>query len=303
MSQQTIRPNSMNAWLIYLKERFPLPVYFLLSGGLVLSGAVLAYTEPFTWLTLLAFAFALWLFATLRLMDELKDYKKDLIAHPDRPLPRGLIKPDTVQVLIRLSMVKGLVISGLMYWVNPVAGLCALLSTLWLWLMYKEFYIGETLAKRPLLYAITHQIILIPFCLALSMRPQAYGGGINLKILLWAVGVLGAFFTYEVSRKLDPKAHPVLQTYLEVYGRGGSLAIVAGLFPLCVLAAMLLQLEIWLLPWSVLTLLCYGLLWISLPPGKVDKRHKLIEGFATLSLFFHIWTPILKYWLSMQVGE
>ena len=303
MSQQTIRPNSLNAWLIYLKERFPLPVYFLLSGGLVLSGAVLAYTEPFTWLTLLAFAFALWLFATLRLMDELKDYKKDLIAHPDRPLPRGLIKPDTVQVLIRLSMVKGLVISGLMYWVNPAAGLCALLSTLWLWLMYKEFYIGETLAKRPLLYAITHQIILIPFCLALSMRPQAYGGGINLKILLWAVGVLGAFFTYEVSRKLDPKAHPVLQTYLEVYGRGGSLAIVAGLFPLCVLAAMLLQLEIWLLPWSVLTLLSYGLLWISLPPGKVDKRHKLIEGFATLSLFFHIWTPILKYWLSMQVGE
>ena len=27
----------------------------------------------------------------LRFMDELKDYEKDKIAHPDRPLPRGLV--------------------------------------------------------------------------------------------------------------------------------------------------------------------------------------------------------------------
>lgn len=304
MIQQAIEPNSLKAWLIYLSERFPLPVYFLLSGGLVLSGAVLAYSEPFTWLTFLAFAFALWLFATLRLMDELKDYQKDLVAHPTRPLPRGLIKTETVRTLIRLSMIKGIVISGVIYWVNPAAGTFALVSAVWLWLMYKEFYIGESLAKRPLMYAITHQIILIPFCLALSMRPQAYsGGGLNLKVLIWAVGVLGAFFTYEVSRKLDPKAHPVLQTYLEVYGRGGSLAVVLGLFPLCLVAAVLPRLEIWLLPWSVMTVLSYGLLWISVPKDKVDKRHKLIEGLATLSLFFHIWTPILHYWLVLTVGE
>ncbi len=303
MSQKAIEPNSLSAWTIYLKERFPLPVYFLLSGGLVLSGSVLAYMEPFTVLTLLAFVFAMWLFATLRLMDELKDYQKDLVAHPTRPLPRGLIKTDTVKSLIRVSMLVGLAISGGMYWANPVAGIFALISAVWLWLMYKEFYIGESLAKRPLIYAVTHQVILIPFCLALSMRPQVYGSMLNLKILVWAIGVLGSFFTYEVSRKLDPKAHPVLQTYLEVYGKGGSFAIVLGLFPLCLAAALMSHLEIWLLPWSVLTLLSYGLLWLSVPKGKVDKRHKLIEGFATLSLFFHIWTPILKYWLAMQVGE
>lgn len=301
MSQ--IAVNSLKAWIIYVKERFPLPVYFLLSGGLVLSGAVLGYMEPYSKLTVLAFSYAIWLFATLRLMDELKDYKKDLIAHPTRPLPRGLIKPETVSFVIRVSMLVGCLLTAAIYYVNPLAGIFGIVTTVWLWLMYKEFYIGESLAKRPLFYAITHQLILIPFCLTLSMRPQGYEELLNIKIVLWAVGVLGAFFTYEVSRKLDPKAHPVLQTYLHVYGRGGSLAIVLGLFPLCLLAAILMRHEIWLLPWSVLTLLSYGLLWMKLKNGKVDKRHKLIEGFATLSLFFHIWTPILKYWLSMHLGE
>jgi hypothetical protein len=295
--------NSLKAWAIYVKERFPLPVYFLLSGGLVLSGAVLGYMEPYSKLTVLAFSYAMWLFATLRLMDELKDYKKDLVAHPSRPLPRGLIKPKTVSFVIRGSMLVGILLTALIYYVNPLAGIFGIVTTVWLWLMYKEFYIGESLAKRPLFYAITHQLILIPFCLTLSMRPQGYEELLNIKIVLWAVGVLGAFFTYEVSRKLDPKAHPVLQTYLQVYGRGGSLAIVLGLFPLCLLAAVLLRLEIWLLPWSVLTLLSYGLLWMKLRNENVDKRHNLIEGLATLSLFFYIWTPILKYWLSMHLGD
>ena len=39
-------------------------------------------------------------FAELRLMDELKDYEKDLIAHPERPLPRGLLSREEVRAAV-----------------------------------------------------------------------------------------------------------------------------------------------------------------------------------------------------------
>jgi 4-hydroxybenzoate polyprenyltransferase len=103
---------------------------------------------------------------------------------------------------------------------------------------------------------------------------------------------LGSFFTYEVSRKLDPKAHPVLGTYLTVYGKFGSLAIVCGLFPLCLVSGINVMLPFWTVPWAVLTLLSYGLLWLQ-TSEKPGKYHKVVEGFATLSLFFYIWSPAL----------
>ncbi len=281
----------MKSWFIYLKERFPLPVYFLLSGGLAASGSVLVGRPVGSIQTAYAFLYAIWLFATLRLMDELKDYDKDVIAHPTRPLPRGVLNVNVVERVIHGSMVIGTALSFGFFAFDLMAAVSALVSTAWLWLMYKEFYLGERLSKRPLLYAITHQIILIPFCLALSVLPME-DGAVNYFVFWWSVGVLGSFFTYEVSRKLDPKAHPVLGTYLSVYGKAGSLAIVFGLLALCVVAGINVMLPFWTIPWALLTVLSYGLLWFPRSQSS-GKLHKVIEGFATVSLFFFIWSPAL----------
>jgi hypothetical protein len=281
----------VKSWLIYLKERFPLPVYFLLSGGLAVSGSVLVGRPAWSIPTGYAFLYAMWLFATLRLMDELKDFDKDVIAHPTRPLPRGVLNVVVVEKVIHGSMGVGIVLSLGFFAFDKLAAALALVTTAWLWLMYKEFYLGKALSKRPLLYAITHQIILIPFCLALSVAPME-DGAINYFVFWWAIGVLGSFFTYEVSRKLDPKAHPVLGTYLTVYGKLGSLAIVCALFILCLVSGVNVMLPYWTVPWAVLTLLSYGLLWLQ-TSEKPGKYHKVVEGFATLSLFFYIWSPAL----------
>lgn len=263
----------MKAWLTYVKERFPLPVYVLLSGGLA----------PHSWL---GFLYAMWLFATLRLMDELKDYQKDIIAHPERPLPRGLLKTDRVAIVINALMIFGIGLSFGFALVSPVAMVLAVITTLWLWLMFKEFYIGESLQKRPLLYAITHQLILIPLCLLMTALA---GGDIASPLHLgWAIGVLGAFFSYEVSRKLDPSAHPILGTYLSVYGRGGSTLIVLVLTIVAALGAAASGFSLWMTPFAVLTLLSYSILWVK------PSAFKVIEGAATLSLFFHIWAPVLR---------
>lgn len=274
----------MKPWSIYLRERFPLPVYFLLSGGLALSGAVMSGAEghsPLSFETLFCLAYAMWVFATLRLMDELKDYDKDVIAHPARPLPRGVLSPQQVARAISVMMTVGWLLSSCFVIINMSSMWLASLTTAWLWLMYKEFYIGQALQKRPLIYAITHQIILIPFCLLMT-------SAIDSTTLGWSLAVLGSFFTYEVSRKLDPKAHPILGTYLSVYGRQGTFIIVAILFAVSMIGARSIGFQMWMSPWSMLTLLAYALLWLR------PSAFRAIEGAATLSLFFHIWSPFLK---------
>lgn len=279
----------MANWLIYLKERFPLPVYVLLVGGIACSGSLIASGK----LEALGFAFAFvgifCFFGVLRLMDELKDYEKDVIVHPERPLPRGILKTDQVEKLIHrlvMSMVVfALVVGGVASW---VAGLNYLVITIWLWLMYKEFYLGSWLVDRPLLYAISHQLILLPIC---SFAVVVHDASLLSATATWYYGlaVLGAFFSYEVCRKLDPKAHPLLKTYLTVYGAKLTVVFVFVLNLIAAYAAVHLGLRWWLWPFEALTVLSLVVLFVA--PAK----YKLAEGAATLSLLFHIWGVSFAY--------
>lgn len=273
----------MGAWLTYFKERFPLPVYVLLVGGMAASGNRLGgasdWSAPFwaTFLGLMVF------FAVLRLMDELKDYDKDRLAHPERPLPRGLLKKDEVTRAIHMSVL-GMVGLGLgfLYFSAEAAGLY-LFITLYLWLMYKEFYAGGWLGKRPLLYAVTHQIILLPLCalgVAMAGGPTCCAGGI------YGALVLGSFFSYEVSRKLDPKAHPILGYYRQLYGVFGCLAIVGVCAMISAWAASMLGVAVLTIPASALLIASFGLL--------EKGGHKAVEAIASLSLLVHIWSVLLK---------
>lgn len=271
----------MNPWLIYIKERFPIPVYLLISSGLALSGAAMVERDFVSISTVLCFLYAMWVFATLRLMDEFKDYDKDVIAHPTRPLPRGILRKDSVGRVIIHMMNIGWAFTVVFYFVSFEASILSTITTAWLWLMYKEFYSGPALSKRPLIYAVTHQIILVPFCLLMALKIDDFTIG-------WSLAVLGSFFTYEVSRKLDPKAHPILGTYLNVYGRQGSFVIVALLFAVSAIGAKSIGYQLWMSPWAILTLAMYSLLWLK------PSAFKLIEGAATLSLFFHIWAPAIN---------
>ena len=51
----------------------------------------------------------------------------------------------------------------------------------------------------------------------------------NYGAIFWlGTTILGSFFTYEVCRKLDPKADPILGTYLVTYGAFDTFTIVLG---------------------------------------------------------------------------
>lgn len=79
-----------------------------------------------------------------RMMDELKDFEKDKIANPTRPLPRGLISPSEMNKGIFVVFVLLMIFTGGVFAYGGVLPASLLLaSCLYLWLMYKEFYIGK----------------------------------------------------------------------------------------------------------------------------------------------------------------
>ena len=157
--------------------------------------------------------------------------------------------------------------------------------------MYREFYAGAWLAQRPLLYAASHQIIILPLCYfcVLVFDPAAWR---HLQPALLGITVLGAFFAYEICRKLDPQAHPLVQTYLSHYGRATTLVFALCTVALSALGALGLGLERMLWPLEGILTALLALLILS------PNRYKIIEYGASVSLALHVWAIPLDTWLK-----
>jgi 4-hydroxybenzoate polyprenyltransferase len=285
----------MKNWIIYTKERFPIPVYLLLCGGLAFSGISL-FEKPFCWLSFfISITGLLLFFFELRLMDELKDFKKDLIAHPDRPLPRELISRESALraiMNILFAMIAYAVLTGVL--LNLQSAVSYMAITTYLWLMYKEFFVGKWLDERPLLYAISHQVIVIAVCIfsITAIDPDKYLYPESLYLCLM---ILGSFFSYEICRKLDPTADKVLKTYLDVYGLKTTCLVVIASTCLAAIGANGLNLN--LLLWPLEGLLVFSLVVILLKPNV----YKIVEGMATISLFFHLWAIFIRRFMDFTV--
>jgi 4-hydroxybenzoate polyprenyltransferase len=275
-------------WLTYIKERFPLPVYLLLTTGMAWQGQLALSSESNWTARIVGPLMMLLFFFCLRLMDEVKDYKKDISAHPERPLPRGLVKLSTAKNVIGFCLAAqvlvglGLLGMGLYY-----AGYFWLLTTAWLYLMYVEFYCGTWLEQRPFFYATTHQLIIIPLVLSTAHLV----GDLGSQPAIWSgVMILGAFFTYEIARKLDPKAHELLRTYRTVYGRRGALSLMLITSAVAIAGALLKTGFSLTASWPYV--LVVVLTWIGCARLGEDKP-KMAEGLASVSLLVHIWGPVL----------
>ena len=279
----------MSAWLTFVKERLPLPVYLLLAGGLATSGLYVGGGTIAWWALAVAMIGFLLFLVELRVMDELKDYDKDVEAHPERPLPRGLIKIDAIKRVIFVGAVAMVLFGGV---VGALAGWPAALlylgSTIFLFLMFKEFFIGAQLSKAPILYAVTHQVVMLPlvaFAVTLT-RPNLWQ-----QKETWLIGacILGSFFTYEICRKLDPKAPRVLETYLVHHGRAATVFFILCTSSLAAWGAHELGLSLLLWPAAALVVVSLPILFIA------PARYKIIEGMATLSLLVHLWALTIQH--------
>lgn len=154
---------TLSKWNTYQEERFPLIRYSLLvsafsASGLSLSVLLTGMQEPLTLpMFIVAFSVTLMLFFQLRVADEHKDYDYDAEHHSDRPVPRGLISLKELRVLaVGAGMLQVFAVLSL----NAKLMLPLILAWTYMWLMTKEFFVGEWLRKHPIVYMLTHMCIL-----------------------------------------------------------------------------------------------------------------------------------------------
>jgi 4-hydroxybenzoate polyprenyltransferase len=282
-------------WWVFIRERFPLPIYVLMVVGILFSVQLQSQpvsegANPLVWILSLAGLFLF--FFELRLMDEIKDYTKDLTAHPDRPLPRGVLTIDQATgmmrglwwVMLGLSAVCALLLS-------LAAGGWYLVVTLWLGLMYREFFIGRWLTDRPILYAASHQIIMLPLVYFVAASHGA--DALSTLMTSMALAMMFGFFAYEICRKLDPHADRVLLTYLQIYGPKVTFLWLALLLFGGMVASGFAGLGWFLWPIQA-ALVLFGILMILRPDA-----YKVVEGVASLSLLLHLWSGAIAAWLRM----
>jgi 4-hydroxybenzoate polyprenyltransferase len=150
-------------WWTYQSERFPVVGHGMLIAAFsfcaVSFSAQLRGERAVPPVLELAVAFATCfvLFLQLRIADEFKDFEEDARFRPYRPVQRGLVSLKELAALF----VAGAVIQGVMaLWLDPRLMWVLLLVWVYLAAMSKEFLIGGWLRSQPLLYMLSHMVII-----------------------------------------------------------------------------------------------------------------------------------------------
>ncbi len=232
----------MYRWWTYLQERFPplenglLVAVFGLSAlchsALLRGRADLPGVET----ALAAFGLTLLFFFLLRVADEFKDLEKDRRYRPERPVPRGLI---SLTELGAAGVATGIVQLALAAWIDATLILVLLGAWAYFGLMWVEFFVPDWLDRRPVLYMLSHMVIMPVIALLAAGCDWAVAAGAPPAGLAWFLGA--SFFgglVFEIGRKIRaPDGERTgVETYSKVWGRSravgtwiGSLILAGGL--------------------------------------------------------------------------
>jgi 4-hydroxybenzoate polyprenyltransferase len=277
-----------------LGERAPVPAMLAVGTALTCAAAYVSGGTASLGSAALGGGCVAAVLIQLRLMDEVKDFAKDQLAHPHRPLPRGLVSVAELRGVIRVlgaSMAAfALIITA---FVNGPAGAFYAATIAYAYLMYHEFYAPRALARNAFAYALAHQVLVVPLCLfaaALATRSPA----LPPRTYWFAVACLGASFTFELARKLDVRAHPALGTYLQRHGRTATL--IALLAALSAFAFGAFSADLAVVLWPFLAIVVFALGVAQLRPS----RHQWAARAAALLVLALILAPTIQRVLEMK---
>lgn len=288
----------LSKWWVYQRERFPVLAHGLLIGAFSFSAVAFSsmlrghYTFPSWRAVVVAFVSCFLFFLQLRIADEFKDIEEDTKYRPYRPVPRGLVSLRELGVVFVLA---GVVQLCLALWLYPM--LIVLLGVTWVYLalMSKEFFVRRWLSGRPILYMVSHMLImpLIDFY-ATSSDWQVAGEG-PPRGLIWFL--LASFFNgmvIEIGRKIrSPQDEEEgVQTYSVLWGQRTAVAswfgVLIAAWVCAVVAAYHIGfvgpvLVIFLVMFATSVMICRGFLG-TLSPGR-GKQIENLSGVWTLALY------------------
>jgi 4-hydroxybenzoate polyprenyltransferase len=281
----------------YQKERFPLVAHGPLIGAFSFSAVSLSSMlrghtgVPSLPSIVVALAVCLLFFLQLRIADEFKDFEDDSRYRPYRAVPRGLVSLRELGVVFVFAAMVQL---ALAWWLDPA--LLFVLFVVWLYLaaMTKEFFVREYLEGRPLLYLVSHMVIMpLVDLYATGADWLVAGGGPPVGIGWFLAASFFNGMSLDVGRKIRSPADEEqgVETYSVVWGRGRAVLAWWIVLALTALCAVLVAARIDFL-WPVAMLLggmfvgalIVGAVFLCKPlPG----RGKLIEHYSAA------WTLVL----------
>lgn len=153
----------LKRFVVYQKERFS----FLAHGLLVasFSFSAIAYSricrnEPgfVEWPVFLVAIFTtIGLFFLVRIFDEFKDAKEDVLYRKELPVPRGLISLRELFIVGTVTVILQLVVNLVFF--PQIIGLYLVVIG-YLSLMGKEFFVGRWLKQHQFWYVVSHMMII-----------------------------------------------------------------------------------------------------------------------------------------------
>lgn len=215
-------PGLETLW-IYQQERFPLIPNGLLIAAMTVSGvcysSLVTGTADLPDLPALiaGFSTVLLVFLLMRFFDEFKDAAEDALYRPYRPVQRGLISLTEIGWLAALSIAIQLALQwiwlpGQLPWLLLIYGYLALMTC--------EFGVGRWLKQHPLVYAVSHMLIMPLIGLYVTGLDWHRGGPPPAGIFPFLALLFCTGFVIEIGRKVRaPESEEAgVDTYSGLFG-------------------------------------------------------------------------------------
>lgn len=291
----------LSRWWIYQRERFPVVKNGVLIA--VFSGSAVSYSVllrgvgrvPNINSLLVAFISIFLFFLQLRIADEFKDFDDDVRYRSYRPVPRGLV---SLRELGWLGFASAIIQLGLALFLTPTLALLLVLVWFYLGLMSQEFFVKHWLKSHPLIYMLSHMVIVPLINLYGTACDWLVAGVAPQNGLFWFL--VASFFNgmvIEIGRKIrsSKDEEPGVETYSALWGSRN--AVLAWLFVLILTAIAALkaadQINFATFVGCLLGILLIsagGVTWLFLnqPLTKWAKLIESMSGIWTLLLYLSL---------------
>jgi 4-hydroxybenzoate polyprenyltransferase len=289
-----MRASLLRRLWIYQAERFPViktaTLLAAFSAASINVSALLAGRDlPGLATYICAFVVLFIIFFQLRACDEVKDAEDDRRYRPERPIPRGLV---TQRLITGIALAAMPVAAFAAYALSPWMLLPLAAVWLWLALMTAEFGVPEWLKARPMLYLVSHMLIMpiIDFFVTgceWLVRDGAPPPGLWLFLALSFVNGC----VLEIGRKLyaPHNERPCVETYTALFGvsRATSMWLGALTLSLLLLAAVgfAVSAPTPIIATGVVAYMAVTALALRFRAAPNGKTQKLIDAAAGLWVF------------------
>lgn len=282
----------MHPWAKYLFERYNPLFSMIVIIGAAASAVILnnSYFQPFPFVISCLVIF--YTTFTLRLRNDIEDLERDRIAFPKRPLPQKLIsRQEAEEVFYYLKFGQLIFFAGIFILSYQNTRLALLLASGYFWLLLNDFFAKRWLLRHPLskcLAELGFIFFLAIFVVSIGRPSIAFAS----SGIAFALQLFGAYFVFEICRKLNPYSHPISLTFIHFYGFRITFIIAVFFLALSAIGAFMLGCWHWLWPAELAVLFSLTLLF------KRPKSYRLAEIAASLSLILHAWAGLLQTQVS-----